>query len=76
MIVKPLRGSAISTVILSRAVKDGRVISLIHKYLKAGAVVSHKCEDTETGVPQGGPLSAILSSIMLTKLDKELERRE
>ncbi len=61
--------------VLSRTIKDGRVISLIHKYLKAGVVVRHKYEETEIGVPQGGPLSPILSNIMLTELDKELERR-
>ncbi len=61
--------------VLSRTVKDGRVISLIHKYLRAGVVVRNKYEDTEIGVPQGGPLSPILSNIMLTELDKELERR-
>jgi retron-type reverse transcriptase len=43
--------------ILSRTVKDGRVVSLIHKYLKAGVVVRNKFEDTEIGVPQGGPLA-------------------
>lgn len=61
--------------VLSRTIKDGRVISLIHKYLKAGVVVRQKYEDTEIGVPQGGPLSPILSNIMLTELDRELERR-
>jgi RNA-directed DNA polymerase len=61
--------------ILSRTIKDGRVISLIHKFLKAGVVVKHKFEETEIGVPQGGNLSPILSNIMLNELDKELERR-
>jgi len=61
--------------VLSRTIKDGRVISLIHKYLKAGVVVSHKFEDTDIGVPQGGNLSPILSNIMLNELDKELESR-
>lgn len=61
--------------ILGNTVKDGRVISLIHKYLKAGVVVNHKFEKTELGVPQGGPLSPLLSNIMLNELDKELERR-
>ena len=61
--------------VLSRTVKDGRVVSLIHKYLNAGAMVSHKYEDTTDGVPQGGPLSPILSNILLNELDKELERR-
>jgi len=61
--------------ILSRTVKDGRVVSLIHKYLKAGVVVHNKFEDTNVGVPQGGPLSPLLSNIMLDELDKELENR-
>jgi group II intron reverse transcriptase/maturase len=61
--------------VLSRTIKDGRVISLIHKFLRAGVVVRHKCEETEVGVPQGGPLSPLLSNIMLNELDKELERR-
>lgn len=61
--------------ILSRTVKDGRVISLIHKYLNAGVVVRNKFEETNLGVPQGGPLSPLLSNIMLNELDKELEKR-
>ena len=61
--------------VLSRTIKDGRVISLIHKYLKAGVVVRHKFEETEIGVPQGGPLSPLLSNIMLNELDKELTAR-
>lgn len=61
--------------LLSRTIKDGRVISLIHKYLKAGVIVGHKFEGTEIGVPQGGPLSPLLSNIMLNELDKELQRR-
>jgi RNA-directed DNA polymerase len=61
--------------VLSQTIKDGRVISLIHKYLKAGVVVNHRFEDTEIGVPQGGNLSPILSNVMLNELDKELERR-
>lgn len=61
--------------VLSRTIKDGRVISLIHKYLQAGVVVSNKFERTTTGVPQGGPLSPLLSNVMLNELDKELESR-
>jgi group II intron reverse transcriptase/maturase len=61
--------------ILSRTIKDGRVISLIHKYLGAGVVVRNTFEETALGVPQGGPLSPLLSNIMLNELDKELERR-
>lgn len=61
--------------ILSRTIKDGRVISLIHKYLNAGVIVGGKFESTKLGVPQGGPLSPLLSNIMLNELDKELELR-
>lgn len=61
--------------VLSRTIKDGRVISLIHRYLQAGVVVANKFEQTAVGVPQGGPLSPLLSNIMLNELDKELERR-
>jgi len=61
--------------VLSRTIKDGRVISLIHKYLSAGVVVKHSYKETLEGVPQGGPLSPLLSNIMLNELDKELEKR-
>jgi RNA-directed DNA polymerase len=61
--------------VLSRTITDGRVISLIHKYLRAGVVVKHSYKETDIGVPQGGPLSPILSNIMLNELDKELKRR-
>ena len=61
--------------IISNTVKDNRVVSLIHKYLKAGVVVGDKFEKTDLGVPQGGPLSPLLSNIMLNKLDDELEQR-
>ncbi len=61
--------------ILSRSIKDGRVISLIHKYLNAGVVQHGVFERSEQGVPQGGPLSPLLSNVMLNELDKELEKR-
>ena len=61
--------------ILSRTIKDGRVISLIHKFLKAGVIERHTFKETGIGVPQGGPLSPLLSNIMLNELDKELEKR-
>ena len=61
--------------VLSRTIKDGRVISLIHKYLNAGVIVKHTFRETKIGVPQGGPLSPLLSNIMLNELDQELERR-
>lgn len=61
--------------VLSRTIKDGRVISLIHKYLNAGVISRGVFERTEVGMPQGGPLSPLLSNIMLNELDKELTRR-
>ena len=61
--------------VLSRSIKDGKVISLIHKYLNAGIVRQGIFERSEQGVPQGGPLSPLLSNIMLNELDKELEKR-
>lgn len=63
------------TEILRRRIKDGRVISLIGKYLSAGVVVCGKWEETTLGVPQGGPLSPLLANILLNELDHELERR-
>ena len=61
--------------VLSRTIKDGRAISLIHKYLNAGVISRGMFEKTEVGMPQGGPLSPLLSNIMLNELDKELTRR-
>ena len=61
--------------LLSKKIKDGRVISLIHKYLLAGVRIGERFEESRAGVPQGGPLSPLLSNIMLNELDKELERR-
>ena len=61
--------------VLSRTIKDGRVISMIHKYLNAGVISRGMFERTETGMPQGGPLSPLLSNVMLNELDRELTRR-
>ncbi len=61
--------------VLSRTIKDGRVISLIHKYLNAGVMTKDRYEPSEQGVPQGSPLSPLLSNVMLNELDRELERR-
>ncbi len=50
------------TQILSRKIKDGRVISLIRKYLKAGVMVGEEHQETEVGVPRGGNLSPLLAT--------------
>ena len=63
------------TEVLSGTIKDGRVVSLIHKYLRAGVMTQGNYEETPVGVPQGGNLSPLLSNIMLNELDKELEKR-
>lgn len=61
--------------VLSRTIKDSRLVSLIHRYLNAGVINCGKYQPTQLGLSQGGPLSPILSNIMLNELDKELERR-
>ena len=61
--------------LLSETIKDGRVISLIHKFLRAGVMVGGMFEDSPQGVPQGGPLSPLLGNIILNECDHELERR-
>ena len=60
---------------IGRVIHDGDVESLIRKYLKAGVMVRGHYEPTEKGTPQGGNVSPLLSNIMLTELDNELERR-
>lgn len=54
---------------------DKRVLRLVNEYLKAGVMVNGVVMETEEGTPQGGPLSPILSNIVLDELDRELEKR-
>jgi len=61
---------------VAREVKDKRVLKLIRAYLNSGVMINGVVMDTEEGTPQGGPLSVLLSNIMLDDLDKELEQRE
>ena len=60
---------------VARKVKDKRVLRLMRRYLQAGVMVGGLVKPTREGAPQGGPLSPLLSNIMLDELDKELERR-
>ncbi len=60
---------------LARRIKDKRVLKVIRQYLRSGVMVSGVTVPTEEGTPQGGPLSPLLSNIVLDELDKELERR-
>lgn len=61
--------------LLSDTIKDGRVVSLIHRFVMAGVMVDGVVMETTQGTPQGGPLSPLLANIMLNELDKELECR-
>lgn len=61
--------------LLSEQISDGRVISLIHRYLRAGRVWCGRFDDTKCGVPQGGPLSPLCANVILNELDHELEKR-
>jgi group II intron reverse transcriptase/maturase len=58
-----------------RVVKDKRVLKLIRAYLESGVMINGVVMDTDEGTPQGGPLSPLLSNIMLNDLDRELEER-
>ena len=61
--------------LLSERIKDGRVISLIHKFLRAPVLEDGKTTPNTIGTPQGGPISPTLANIMLNELDKKLEER-
>ena len=60
---------------VARRVKDERILKLIRRYLEAGMMSEGTVSARAEGTPQGGPLSPLLSNILLTDLDRELERR-
>lgn len=60
---------------IARKVKDKRMLKLIRRYLEAGMMSEGIVSMRTEGTPQGGPLSPLLSNILLTDLDRELERR-
>jgi RNA-directed DNA polymerase len=60
---------------VARKVKDRRVLKLIRRYLEAGLMEGGVASARTEGTPQGGPLSPLLSNILLTDLDRELEKR-
>jgi RNA-directed DNA polymerase len=60
---------------MARRIKDKRILRLIRRYLQAGMMSNGLTTARREGTPQGGPLSPLLSNILLDELDKELERR-
>jgi RNA-directed DNA polymerase len=60
---------------LARRIKDRRILRLIRRYLQAGMMHDGLVSQRTEGTPQGGPLSPLLSNVLLDELDKELERR-
>ncbi|HTP33845.1 MAG TPA: group II intron reverse transcriptase/maturase [Candidatus Acidoferrales bacterium] len=61
---------------MAQVIRDKRVLKLIGKYLRRGAMVNGLVEASEEGTPQGGPLSPLLANIYLDALDRELDRRK
>ena len=62
--------------LVAKRVADKRILKLIRGFLTAGALEGGLVSVTEEGTPQGGPLSPLLSNLMLDVLDKELEKRD
>jgi RNA-directed DNA polymerase len=60
---------------VSRRIGDKRVLRLVRRYLQAGLMVGGVVSPRTEGTPQGGPLSPLLSNVLLDDLDKELEKR-
>src|SRR5262250_660390 len=61
--------------LVAKRVTDKRILKLIRGFLTAGVLIDGLVGPTEEGTPQGGPLSPLLSNLMLDVLDKELEKR-
>lgn len=60
---------------LAKRIGDKRLLKLIRRYLQAGVMIHGAVQERWEGTPQGGPLSPLLSNLLLDELDRELERR-
>lgn len=60
---------------MAQGISDKRVLKLIRRFLQAGVMENGLVSPVDEGTPQGGPLSPLLSNIVLDELDRELERR-
>jgi group II intron reverse transcriptase/maturase len=61
--------------LLSNRILDKRLLRLVRRYLESGVMIGGLISPSREGTPQGGPLSPLLSNVMLHELDKELEKR-
>lgn len=60
---------------LAKRINDKRLLKIIRRFLEAGMMKQGVCVERVEGMPQGGPLSPLLSNLLLDELDKELEKR-
>ena len=60
---------------IAKRIEDKRLLKLIRAFLKAGVMENGLVSPSVEGTPQGGPLSPLLSNLVLDELDRELERR-
>ena len=61
---------------VAQRIADKRVLKLIRSFLTAGVMENGLVRATEEGTPQGGPLSPLLSNVVLDEMDRELEKRK
>lgn len=62
--------------VLNKEIKDGKILSLIRKFLVSGVMVGEQIEETEIGTPQGGNISPLLANILLNELDWNLKAED
>lgn len=62
--------------VLNKEIKDGKILSLIRKFLVSGVMVGEQIEETEIGTPQGGNISPLLANILLNELVGNLKAED